>query len=213
MRRSRWKKKRFLVARPGHSVSSRATGRGPKPSSSKILHPLPKHGRGLPQAPEPRTPQGPQPPNVGARTTRPSPTSSPTRQNALNDRTRPALDLRLSRPPSQRKKHPRPSPNRGFQRGPRPPLVVLRWVWEGNRNPSQNFSSGVWGCILSIRKEYIPRCRQASLAPPAGRPAPTGGGSLSPRQKADSPPLRAPPEYPPPPAYSPSPPAPSGPGR
>ena len=128
----------------------------------------------------PRPPQGPQPPNVGARTTRPSPTSSPTRQNALNDRTHPALDFRLSRPPSQRKKHPRPSPNRGFQRGPWPPLVVLRRVWEGNRNPSQNFSSGVWGCILSIRKEYIPRCRQASLAPPVGQPA-TDGGVWSPR--------------------------------
>ena len=52
------------------------------------------------------------------------------------------------------------------------PLVVSRRVWEGNRNPSQNFSSGVWGCILSIWKEYIPRCRQASLAPPGPRPAP-----------------------------------------
>ena len=139
----------------------------------------------------PRPPQGPQPPNVGARTTRPSPTSSPTRQNALNDRTHPALDFRLSRPPSQRKKHPRPSPNRGFQRGPRPPLGVLRWVWEGNRNPSQNFSSGLSRGILSIRKESPltgsgppPACRapcptgQGAKAaglprhPPAGRPAP-----------------------------------------
>ena len=49
--------------------------------------------------PSPRPPQGPQPPNVGARTTRPSPTSSPTRQNALNRRKHPAPD---SRPPSHR---------------------------------------------------------------------------------------------------------------
>ena len=74
---------------------------------------------------------------------------------------------------------PRPSSPRGIPKGGRGPLlVVLRWVWEGNRNPSQNFSSGVWGCILSIRKEYTP----------------TGGG---PRPRAPPPASRA--EHPPPP--------------
>ena len=66
-------------------------------------------------------------PKTASRSTRPPQTSSPTTQNALHDRRHPALGLR---PSSQRKKHPRPSPNRGFQRGPRPPLVVSRRVWE-----------------------------------------------------------------------------------
>ena len=75
-----------------------------------------------------------------------------------------------------------PRPPRGIPKGGRGPLlVVLRWVWEGNRNPSQNFSSGVWGCILSIRKEYIPtgrgpRPRAPPPAPWADPPPPPGGG-------------------------------------
>ena len=72
---------------------------------------------------------------------------------------------------------PRPSSG-GFQRGAAAPFWSFQGGLGGNRNPSQNFSSGVWGCILSIRKEYIP----------------TGGG---PRPRAPPPASWA--EHPPPP--------------
>ena len=53
-------------------------------------------------------------------------------------------------PPSPVNPAPLSTPRDGFQRGPQPPLVVSRWVWEGNRNPSQNFSSGLSRGILLI---------------------------------------------------------------
>ena len=161
--------------------------------------------------------------NAGSRSAGPSSTSFSARRSVRNDRRRQSFQLSSHVSTSfvtARSEAPAPvspkspvTPERFPKEGPKPFLWSFQGGLGGNSKSPQNFSSGVWGCILSIRKEYIPRCRQASLAPPAGRPAPTGGGSLSPRQKADSPPLRAPPEYPPPPAYSPSPPAPSGPGR
>ena len=75
-------------------------------------------------------------------------------------------------------------PRDGFQRkGPQAlPLVVLRRVWEGNRNPSQNFSWGARGGILSIRKEYplaSPRSSSELSPPPNGRdnPGPPTGAT------------------------------------
>ena len=50
--------------------------------------------------------------------------------------------------------------------------VVLRRVWEGNRNPSQNLSWGARGDILLIRKEYpLASLRSSSelSSPPIGR--------------------------------------------
>ena len=78
-------------------------------------------------------------PNAASRSTRPPQTSSPATQNTLHDRRHPALILR---PPSQRKKHPRPSPNRGFQKGgPQPPFGRFKGVPGGKqgsrRKPAQ----------------------------------------------------------------------------
>ena len=73
----------------------------------------------------PPSPAGPQPPNVGARTTRPSPTSSPTRQNALNRRKHPAPD---SRPTVPRKPRSPVHPPGWFPKeGPQPFL----WSFQG----------------------------------------------------------------------------------
>ena len=80
------------------------------------------------------------------------------------------------------KNNPPSHPGKKFKGRARRPFL---WSFQGGhggkfRNPPVNLSSGVWGCILLIRKEYIPRCRQASLAPPVGQPA-TDGGVWSPR--------------------------------
>ena len=109
-------------------------------------------------------------------------TSSSAKQGVLNDSRHPALGFR---PPSQRPSHRNPRTPRLVSKGRAAalPLVVSRRVWEGNRNPSQNFSSGVWGCILSIRKEYIPRCRGSSPAPPR---LPTGPPGRHPQKMAVS---------------------------
>ena len=148
----------------------------------------------------PSSPAGPQPSNAGARTTRPSTPSSLTGQGVLNDRTHPAQDFR---PPSQRPPHSRrarrlgvpnlrlssPAPRAGFQRGAAAPLWSFQGGLGGNTKSPQNFSSGVWGCILSIRKEYIPRCRQASLAPPGPPASPrSGAASLRSSSEPSSPP-------------------------
>ena len=76
------------------------TGRGQSPAPTVDEHPTPL--RDLPGHPKPRLPQ----PKTPCMTAGTPPSSSVPRPNA--------------------KKHPRPSPNRGFQRGPRPPLVVSR---------------------------------------------------------------------------------------
>ena len=53
-------------------------------------------------------------------------------------------------------------------------------IWSlRRRNPPDNLSSGIWGCILLIGKEYIPSCRRSSPAPHprrnGGTPRPPAG--------------------------------------
>ena len=88
------------------------TGRGQSPAPTVNEHPTPL--RDLPGHPKPRLPQ----PKTPCMTAGTPPSSSVPRPNA--------------------KKHPRPSPNRGFQRGPQPPLVVSRGSRGENRAPAAN---------------------------------------------------------------------------
>ena len=93
--------------------------------------------------------QGPQPPNPGARTTRPSPTSSPSRRKALNARNRPAP---IPRPNVLRTGIPRTLRD-GFQRKGRSPSFGRRRGLGAESKRPQNFSWGLSRGILSIRKE------------------------------------------------------------
>ena len=95
------------------SITPPGSGRGQSPAPTEAKsneHPTPV--RDLPGHPKPRLPQT---------------------QNTRNDRRHLAP---IPRP--NVKKHPRPSPNRGFQRGPQPPLVV-GGVWGRNRNAPRIF--------------------------------------------------------------------------
>ena len=106
--------------------------------------------------------------------TRPPPRNAPA---PGRDRARPLPSYR-----NYCKNNPPSHPGKKSKGRARKPFL---WSFQGGhggkfRNPPVNLSSGVWGCILLIRKEYTPRCRQASLAPPVGQPA-TDGGVWSPR--------------------------------
>ena len=96
-----------------HQTQNNGRGQSPAPTGTKgNEHPTPL--RDLPGHPKPRLPQ----PKTPCMTAGTPPSSSVPRPNA--------------------KKHPRPSPNRGFQRGPQPPLVVSRGSRGENRAPTAN---------------------------------------------------------------------------
>ena len=96
-----------------HQTQNNGRGQSPAPTGTKgNEHPTPL--RDLPGHPKPRLPQ----PKTPCMTAGTPPSSSVPRPNA--------------------KKHPRPSPNRGFQRGPQPPLVVSRGSRGEHRAPAAN---------------------------------------------------------------------------
>ena len=75
---------------------------------------------------------------------------------------------------------PPPTPGGGIPKeGAAAPCL---WAFQrgargGNSQSPRNLSSGLWGCILLIRKEYIPSCRRSSpVSPVASRPAAAGCG-------------------------------------
>ena len=117
---------------PGHAfLRDPPTGRHTGRPLQILLQPssTPENRAGA----EPR-PYSRRTPKTASRSTRPPQTSSPTTQNALHDRRHPA-------PRPNAKKPPRPSPNRGFQRGAAAPFGRFKGVPGGKqgsrRKPAQ----------------------------------------------------------------------------
>ena len=140
----------------------------------RISRPAPRPPQGLnhsmpapelPGLPRPRLPQGREP---GRTAGTPLPSSVP-RPTVLRKRA-----AKRPRPVPQKRKTPvrlRTGVSKG---GPQPPFGRRRGLGAESKRP-QNFSSGVWGCILSIRKEYTP---SGSGPKPARRaPCPLGQGA------------------------------------
>ena len=121
--------------------------------------------------------------NAGSRSAGPSSTSFSARRSVRNDRRRQSFQLSSHVSTSfvtARSEAPAPvspkspvTPERFPKEGPKPFLWSFQGGLGGNSKSPQNFSSGVWGCILSIRKEYIP---SGSGPPPARRTARLAGG-------------------------------------